>query len=540
MVTDIPFRQFPTTTRLFADFLYDFQKVEPFLGRNFRDERSFSAVAEKVLAGRYPRQKAAAILTEQNRAFGSGRKTFENLERFEKTDSLAVFGGQQGGLFGGPIFTLYKAWTVLHLAEKLERHLGRPVIPFFWMAGDDHDFAEVNCTCVVNKNNHLTKLEYSPLHPPQGLPMGRVRFDESIAATLKQWEDGFNPSDFKNEVFEKLSFAYRAGRSFPEAFAFWMNQLLGNSGLVWVNPNDSRLKELAADFFVLELGLDGTSQAKVAGVNERLRDSHYHVQVHKTEELLNLFYQPEKRETVRKSNGGFITETGRRFSAAELQEKIRRSPGDFSPNVLLRPVLQSHLFPVVAAVLGPSEVAYFAQIGPLFELHKLPFPVLWPRKSVTLLEGRVANVLKKQNLSVLDFAGDAEALLGRLVRESAGKVLETSSEAARQAVREAVERFKADLVGIDPTLEKTAEQAKAKFDLELQNLEKKGIAAAKRKNDVLREQIYRTKELLFPEGVLQERVINATYFLVKYGFDLLPQIKGQINFENFDHQAVNL
>ncbi|MCI0329374.1 MAG: bacillithiol biosynthesis cysteine-adding enzyme BshC [candidate division Zixibacteria bacterium] len=537
---DISFRQLPATTRLFADFLYDFQRVEPFLGRNFRDKGSFSAVAETVLAGSHPRQKGAAILTEQNRLFGSGPKTFENLKRFEKPGSLAVFGGQQGGLFGGPVFTLYKAWTVLHLAGQLERELGRPTIPFFWMAGDDHDFAEVNHTFVMDKKNRLTKLEYAPSKPPPGLPMGRVRFEESIGGTLNQWDEAFHPSDFKGEVFAKLSSAYTAGRSFPEAFAFWMNQLLGDSGLVWVNPNDSGLKELAAEFFVAELDLNGTSQAKVAVVNERLLASNYHVQVHKTEELLNLFYQPGRRETVRKSNGGFVTETGRRFSASELQDRVRQSPGDFSPNVLLRPVLQSHLFPVVAAVLGPSEVAYFAQAEPLFELHQLPFPVVWPRKSVTLLEGKVANVLKKHNLSVLDFAGDPEVLLGRLIRETEGKELETKVLFARQSTKEAMEALKKELAGLDPTLEKTAEQVKAKFDLEIQNLEKKGVAAVKRKNEVLREQVYRTKELLFPERVLQERVFNATYFLVKYGFEVLPKVRGLINWENFDHRVIAL
>ncbi len=481
-MTDIAFRQLPATTKLFADFLSDFKKVEPFLGRDFREKGSFAAVTEKILAGRYSRQKAAAILTGQNQTFGSGRKTFENLKRLEKPDSLAVFGGQQGGLFGGPIFTLYKAWTVLHLAEKLEQELGNPVIPFFWMAGDDHDFAEVNRTFVVDKNNQLVRLEYSPSNPPRGRPMGQVRFDASIDTVLKQWNEAFNPSDFKEGIFTKLTSAYASGRSFPEAFACWMNQLLGDSGLVWVNPNDSSLKALAADFFVTELGLDGTSQAKVASVNERLRISGYHVQVHKTEELLNLFYQPEQRETVRKSNGGFVTETGRHFSAAELQDKVRQSPGEFSPNVLLRPVLQSYLFPTVAVVLGPSEVAYFAQIEPLFELHRLPFPVVCPRKSVTLLEGKVENVLKRHNLSVLDFFGEPEVLLGRLIRENEGKGLETASEAVRKAAKDALERLKSELVGIDPTLEKTVEQVKAKFDMELQNLEKKGIAAAKRKN----------------------------------------------------------
>ena len=540
MVTEIAFRQLPATSRLFGDFLYDFKKVEPFLGRNFRDKGSFSVVAEKVLTGNYARQQTGGLVTEQNRTFGSGPKTFENLKRFERPGSLAVFGGQQSGLFGGPIFTLYKAWTVLHLAEKLERTLSQPVVPFFWMAGDDHDFAEVNHTFVADKNNRLMRLEYFPPNPPRGLPMGRVRFDESVGAVLKQWEDAYNPTDFKGDLFAKLSSAYAAGRTFPEAFASWMNVLLGDSGLIWVNPNDPGLKELAAEFFVEELGLDGTSQAKVAAVNERLRAFNYHVQVHKTEELLNLFYQPEQREPLRKSNGGFATESGKRFSASELREEIRRSPGDFSPNVLLRPVLQSYLFPAVAVVLGPSEVAYLAQAGPLFDLHKLPFPVVWPRKSITLLEGKVENVLQRHNLSLLDFAGDPEALLGRLIRASVGKNLETTSEAARKAVKEAVERLKAELVRIDSTLEKPAEQAKAKFDLELQNLEKKGVAAAKKKDEVLREQIYRTKALLFPEGVLQERIFNATYFLVKYGFGLWPRIRSQINFENFDHQVITL
>jgi len=540
IVTEIPFRQLPATTRLFADFLYDFQKVEPFLGRNFRDKRSFSAGAEKILTGRYARNQAAGILSEQHRAFSSGPKTFENLKRFERPDSLAVFGGQQSGLFGGPVFTLYKAWTVLHLAEWLERELGRPVIPFFWMAGDDHDFAEVNHTFVMDKNNRLVKLEYLPSNPPQGLSMGRVRFDESIGAVLKQWVDAFNPSDFKDEVFAKLSSAYAAGHTFPEAFASWMNALLGDSGLIWVNPNDIGLKGLAADFFASELGLNGTSQAHVATVNERLRASNYHVQVHKTEKLLNLFYQAEQRQPLHKSNGGFATESGKRFSVSELQEKIRRSPGNFSPNVLLRPVLQSYLFPVVAVVLGPSEVAYFAQTGPLFELHKLPFPVVYPRRSVTLLESRAMKILEKHNLSVLDFVGDPEALLGRLIRETEGKELETKTVFVRQSVKEAMEALKRELAGLDPTLEKTAEQVKAKFDLEIQNLEKKGVAAAKKKNEVLREQIFRTKELLFPERVLQERIFNATYFLVKYGFDVLPRIKSQINFENFDHQVIAL
>lgn len=539
-VTHIAFRQLPASSRLFADFLYDFPKAAPFLTRNFRTPESFSVVAEQISSRVFSRKEAAAILAEQNQVFGSGPTAFENLKRFAQAGSLAVFGGQQTGVLGGPIFTLYKAWTILHLAQKLEVELRRPVVPFFWMAGDDHDFAEVNHTYVADKTNRLRKLEYVPHERPEGFPMGRVKFDESIKSSLKQWDEAFNPSDFKPAVLDKLSFAYRAGRSFPEAFAVWMNGLLGDSGLIWVNPNHPGLKALAMEFFAEELALDGTSQARVAAVNERLLASHYHVQVHKTEDLLNLFYQPQKRETIRKSNGFFVTETGRRFSAGELQNQVRENPGNFSPNVLLRPVLQSHLFPVVAVVLGPSEIAYFAQIGPLFDLHQLPFPVVWPRKSVTLLEGRVAGVLEKQKLSLLDFAADPEALLGRLVRESEGRSLEAASEDARKAVKGAVEKLKVELAAIDSTLEKPAEQAKAKFDLELQNLEKKGIAAAKKRNEILREQIYRTRELLFPEGVLQERIFNATYFLVKYGFDLLPKIKREIDFENVDHQVISL
>ncbi len=537
---DLSFQNFAAATRLFKDFLYDFPKTVPFLGPDFRRKESYASVAQEVLARKFEREKLSEILTDQNRAFGGLPKTFDNLKKFTHPNTLAVFTGQQTGLFGGPIFTLYKAWTVLHLAEKLEKELGQPVVPFFWMAADDHDFAEVDRTLILDKNNRLFKLQYVPREPHSGEPMGRVRFDESIGAALKNWDEALNPTEFKAEVYAKLSAAYAVGKTFPEAFAFWMNQLLGDSGLIFVNPNDARLKELAAPFFADEIGLDGTSQAKVAVVNEKLLASGYHVQVHKNQEIVNLFYQPAKRQALRKGEGGFVTEGNVRFTPAEIGQAIRREPGSFSPNVLLRPVLQSYLFPVVSVVLGPSEMAYFAQISPLFELHKLPLPVLHPRKSVTLLENRAAKVLEKYNLSVLDFAADPEALLSRLIRETEGQELATKVLFARQSVQEALDALKRELAALDPTLEKTAEQVKAKLDLEIQNLEKKGVAATKRKSETLREQIYRTRELLFPEGELQERKLNASYFLAKHGFDLLSRIREQINFEDFDHQVVPL
>jgi bacillithiol biosynthesis cysteine-adding enzyme BshC len=349
-----------------------------------------------------------------------------------------------------------------------------------------------------------------------------------------------NPTEFKAETLSVLSAAYAAGRTFPEAFASWMNRLLGDSGLIFVNPNDARLKEPAAPFFIEEVGLDGSSQAKVAAVNEKLLAAGYHIQVHKNKELVNLFYQPARRQALRKGEGGFVTDGNERFTSVELEAAVREKPENFSPNVLLRPVLQSYLFPVVSAVLGPSEVAYFAQIAPLFDLHKLPFPIVYPRKSVTLLESRVGKILERHHLSVLDFAGNAEALLGRLVREEEGRELETKVLFARQSVKEAMEALKRELAGLDPTLEKTAEQAQAKLDLEIQNLEKKGVAAVKRKSETLREQVYRAKDFLFPEGELQERKLNAGYFLVKHGLDLLPRLRAQIDFENFDHQVVAL
>jgi len=539
-MSSIGFEKFPSTTRLYRDFLGDFPRAAPFLGLDFRLKESFSSAAKKVLARPCDRTSLVSILSEQNRAFGASAKTVENLKKFTEGNALAVFTGQQAGLFGGPIFTLYKAWTVLHLAEKLERELGQPVVPFFWMAADDHDFAEVDHTFLINKDNRLQKLPYVPVQLPSGEPMGKVRIDDSIGAALNGWKEAFNDTDFKSTVLDSLRAAYSAGKTFPDAFAAWMNRLLGDFGLVFVNPNDARLKELAVSFFVDEIGLDGTSQSQVAVLNEKLLASGYHVQVHKNRDLVNLFYQPDKREALRKGEGGFVSEGSHRFTTTEIEQAIRKEPGNFSPNVLLRPVLQSFLFPVVSVVLGPSEVAYFAQTGPLFELHKIPFPVVYPRKSVTLLEGRVSKVLDRHHLSLLDFTGDLETLLGRLVRESEGKELETKVMFARQSTREAIDALKRELVGLDPTLEKTVEQVQARFDLEIQNLEKKGVAAAKRKNETLRDQIYRTKNLLFPEGELQERKLSATYFLVKYGFDIFTKIRREIDFESFDHQVIPL
>ena len=142
----LPFSQIPHTTRLFADFLYDFPKVQqfyprpPYIHEWLKDETS----ALRYDSGR--RERVAAILERQNKTWNASLKTQESIARL-RAGAYAIVTGQQVGLFGGPLFSIFKALSAIKVAEEATAS-GVDCVPIFWLATEDHDLAEVNHTSI--------------------------------------------------------------------------------------------------------------------------------------------------------------------------------------------------------------------------------------------------------------------------------------------------------------------------------------------------------------------------------------------------------
>jgi len=262
---------------------------------------------------------------------GTGR------DRLAAGDVLVVTTGQQPGLFIGPLYTVYKALSAIALARRLERERRVPVVPVFWVAGDDHDFAEANHTWFLNAAGELVQIVLRERAADAPLvPVAREPCGPEIAAALAQLREGTPDTEFKAAVIEWLERWYRAEATLADAFAGALDALLGPRGLVVLRAYATSAKRAAAPW-VLK-GLDHT-----------LPDGYTPV----------LLEARQGRDRLQRDGDVFVTRrSGERFTRAELERLAVEAPDRLSPNVLLRPVVEAALLPTVAYAAGPAELQY--------------------------------------------------------------------------------------------------------------------------------------------------------------------------------------
>jgi len=522
-------------SRLYLDFIYGRQPA-----RDFYPAISPETVLSSLDRMNYPRDQMIEILRRQNEVFGLSYTTRANIERLRDKRSVCMFAGQQAGLFGGPLFTLIKALAIVKSARQYAERLGRPVIPIFWIAGDDHDFAEANHTHVLSRKGELCRLEYRT-PPSLPIPTGEIRFEDrqELARVLDQIAEELGQTDFSSGLVATLRRCYTPEDTMVTAFGKFMAAIAGESGLVLFSPADNEVKRLAAPFFEQVIEKQQAISASIIRTNERLRQCDYHVQVEKKEHAVHLFCnQKGRRPIMRDGEGYLIGDT--HATRAELKSLLDDYPGAFSTDVLTRPLLQSWLFPVLMQMGGPSEIAYFAQVSPLFELFNLPAPMYRARPSLTLVERRSAQLMQDLGVAFEDLLGDIEQVVNRVLAETFPADVQGRFGDFRKEIEEKFRKLSDEVVSFDSGLQSMAEQTRGKIDFLLNGLEAKVFAAHKKKSQETRERIYRIGNALYPQRGLQERCLNITYFLARHGGGIVTYIYKHMNSEEPAHQLLSL
>ncbi len=545
----IDYRQLPPATggfsQLFFDYVYDFDEVKRFFPSNFRTNDSYESLLGMLQERQINRETVSHVLHEQNVSFGSSQKTLDNIELLKKTTTVAVVTGQQVGLFGGPLYTVFKTVTAIKLAEKLKMKFpGFDFVPVFWIEGEDHDFAEMNHTYLLNSENKPARIEY--LHgdemPERNLgAIGELVFDASLEKTLASLESSLQKTEFTQKLLDSIKAAYIPGRTFNQAFVHWMNFLFEDYGIVFLSPNHPELKKLVSPIFVKEISeLPKTSQLVIAQSAEL--EEQYHAQV--KPKSLNLFmfhkggrYLIQPRET---ENDFSLKGTRHFIQPDELLRIARETPELLSANVILRPIIQDVLLPTVAYVAGPSEVAYHAQLKPVYELFEVPQPIVYPRASASFVEERLLRAMEKYGLDLLEFLEDTDRVTAKVSEQISSIKLEEVFGNAASGVRNALNEMKFGLKEVDPTLIAALENVQSKIDGSMNGLKEKAVAAQKRRNETAVRQIERAANGLLPNGSLQEREISVLYFMNKYGPDLVKWISGELDISAFKHQLLTL
>jgi len=538
----IPFTQIPQASRLFTDYLYDFARVSPFFRFDPFQQESFFKAAQSLRYEDALRRQVAAALREQNRALvagEAGQKTFENLEKLEQSDCYAVVTGQQVGLFTGPAFALYKALTAIKLARHLSDQ-GLKAVPVFWLASEDHDLAEVNHCFLRNSEGVPQRLEYTVDPPAPDAPVGTLRFTEAILPLLEPLRAMAGDSPAGRQIVEMLAECYRPGEGFGTAFGRFIARLFAAYGVVVADQMDPRLHQLGAGVFREAIESAPTLREELIRRNRQLSDAGYHLQVRVTENSSLLFLHANgQRTALRTRDSQFVTAQGRDYSTEELLGILERQPESFSPNVLLRPIFQDALLPTVCYVAGPSELAYLAQAGALYE--KLPgrMPVIFPRASFTVLEAPIARLLRKYELSFSDIHAGKQALREKLGARFMPPDLVENFREAQAGLEKNLEAIQTALAKLDPTLVDAAVHSGRKMQYQLSSLERKAAAAIQSRTEQIERDALRLENSLYPHKTLQERVYGGISLLAQYGPAFLDRVYDQISLRSRDHHVID-
>ncbi len=538
----LPFSDF-SFSNLFQDYVAFNPDIAPFFAGDFRSTSSFRQAAERAVQVSRNRETLVQVLLEQNRRWGLDDETRSNIELLRDPASVVVITGQQLGLFLSPLYIPYKTLTTILLAEKLRADLGRPVVPVFWLAGEDHDFEEIASFTLPGANGP-EKFLYAPKREGKG-PVGRMALSHEIMQILDGIEAVLPASANKQELIDFLRSIYKPGVSLRDAFAQVIHRLFKNSGLVIASVDDPRLKNLCIPLFQREI-------SDYANVTEALQntsaslENKYHAQVHINPTNLFLMNDASRlpidvSQDIFHLRGNFHSrDNGKTFDKATLNALVKDQPELFSPNVILRPLVQDVLFPTISYIAGPGEVAYYAQSKPAYEWANIPMPIIFPRASLTLIEPAIRKALEKYDLPFTAFKEEAPKLFRKHAIEHLDLDLEELFSQSASHVEEAIRLLREAVVSWEASLQKTAGSTRQTLLRDLDRFKEQIIKAQKRKLGHDRRRIEKIHTHLFPGGKLQERTISPLYFLNQYGLDFFSRLMRDVSLDTTMHQVIHL
>ena len=441
-----------------------------------------------------------------------------------------VVTGQQVGLFGGPLFTPLKAATAVARARQANA-AGKPHAAIFWLATEDHDFAEINHVTFPARRE-LRKLAYSSA-PETAVPVGGIVLDDTIKPLVEQAGELLGAS----EAMDALAAAWQPGHTFAQAFAAFYAQAFAAQGLLVLDAGSREFHRMGAP--VLRAGIERADELHAALLdrNLALEAAGYHAQVAVAPQSSLLFLIDDrtgarialKRHAPTAVEPIGIWQAGRQtFSTADLLGILVAEPERISPSALLRPIFQDYLLSTSLTIGGPAEIAYFAQSAVLFEKILGRLTPAQPRFSGTLVEPAIGDLLRRHELGLDRVFGETADSLAQLL---GARAMPIEGKRALSAAGNALDAELTPLVEwmtkLDAGLGRSAATSASKMRYQMNRLRRLGANFQLQKEAALGRHAQTISQSLYPNGILQERVHGAAYYLAKFGFGLNEEISKQ-------------
>jgi bacillithiol synthase len=520
----------PATNRFASSYLEQSEEIQPFFHYRFNEKTDDVKRIEELTNRSFPREKVAGYIENFMKRFPSSEAVLSSIERFKQDNSVVVIGGQQAGILTGPLYSIHKVISIIKLAERKEKELGIPVIPVFWIAGEDHDYQEVNHVYVPVENK-VDKWIYPEKVLNKKMVSDIVLNRDTCLTWVNNLIENFGETEHTNLLLEFAEGQLKKSETFVDFFANIVMELFKDYGLLIVDSGDSRFREIQKEFLSMQILHHDSITYSLLEQQTEIANQGFPLAIEANERAANLFYYNKKiNERILlefdRENDRFVGKSGSiSFSKDELLELVNTDPGNLSNNVVTRPLMQDWLFPTLAFIAGPGEIAYWAELKLVFEHFNIKMPPIVPRLNITMLDRSVETDLNELNLNLENVLAkgtfvEREKFLENIKdREVEELFSRTKDLILNQYQFLEVKTFQLDK-GLLPMLKKNENNIVKEIDF----MQKKLEDAVNLKHQVLLKKFSRIDLSLRPDGFPQERVWNVFLYLNQYGMGLLKSL----------------
>ncbi len=546
-------------SNLYKDYIIDFENLNEFYQYDYRKIDSYWKRISDIKYGydKKKRLKIYDILKKYNENIGCGIKTIENIEKLKRADSTVVIGGQQPGLISGPIFIIFKILTVLRLSSFFEKEFKIPLIPCFWNASDDSNLSQADNLNIINDNKIVNiKLDLSDINKKtrySDIYLSQSRLDTAI----KELEKILHPTDFKSgiidfykriivDTFKNNSFTGSRSEGKINISTFFSSLIAGmfsDSGIVIIDPSDVELKKISLN--LLEFDVDNHRKINhlINSAGKKLEKNGYHNQLSPVPGTLNSFYCSEGKRYKIYSNmdNKNLFEIGdKKYNRVQLRNLLIKNPSNISLNVVLRPLFQDSQLPVLCSVCGPGEAGYLAQLKTVYKLYNLKMPVIYPRFSATIIEKKIKKILVKLEITERELGLAREEMIKKKIDKRLKLNIPELMQKMENDVQAKFEKLEEALIGFDMNISSSFDRIKRNMKKEIKVLNKKIYSELKKQDEFTSENINKVYTNIFPNDNLQEREINISAYLNKYGFEFIDELYSKVEPFDFLHKFLEI
>lgn len=488
----------------------------------------------------YKRDELVQVLMELNEEWDAPKSTIKNIERLKDEKSVVVIGGQQAGVLTGPLYSVNKVISIIQLARQQERNLGIPVIPVFWIAGEDHDFEEINHIYLKQKDK-MKKYKVNQ-RILEKRPVTDIEVDKSIVSEwLGTVLEELSETEHTKEIHLLIEDCLKKSTTYVDFFARLLFRLFEEDGLVLIDSGNKQVRRLETPYFEEMIHKQQDISNGVVLAYEKLAANDYSVALDVAIENGNLFYHKDQERILltRNTEGNWVgKQLEVSFKTDELLEVAKTTPEKLSNNVVTRPLMQDLIFPTLAFIGGPGEISYWAVLKQAFHALEMKMPPVVPRLSFTYIDRKIEKTMKKYNISAsAALNGKVSAIKKDWFKEKINPPLEETVDEIKQTITKAHEPLREIAKQVRSDIRDLADKNLAYLIRDVEFMRKRITHALEEQYEKELYEFMLLENTLYPEG-LQERVWNPLPFLNEFGITFFRELTDKDCSFNVEHFVV--